>query len=85
MSSLPFLDDPKELERYSSMIHSWIAEVLGDQCKGSLQDYLLDGSVLCRLANKMRPGSVKQFHSKAAAKAMQLENIGYFFSCLLNV
>lgn len=76
MSNLPFLDDQQELERYSNIVLQWITDVLGEQFQGSLQEYLIDGSVLCRLANKKKPGCIPRFHNKAAAKAIQLENIG---------
>jgi hypothetical protein len=76
MSNLPFLDDQHELERYSTIVQQWIASVLEEEPHGTLQEYLSDGAVLCRLANKKRPGSIPRFHNKANVKALQLENIG---------
>lgn len=78
MTSPPYLDDPRELDHYSSLVKRWISDVLEDEehSSCSLQEYLADGSVLCRLANKKKEGSVGRYHNKATAKAMQLENIG---------
>ena len=81
MSNLPFLDDQEELDRYSGFTLKWISGTIEDNdfCS-SLQEYLIDGSVLCRLANKKKAGAIPRFHMKPTVKAMQLENIGDDFS-----
>jgi len=62
----------------------WIREVLGeDICTDGSQDnfyeVLKDGQVLCRLMNKLKPGSIKKIQTSAMAfKCM--ENINNFSS-----
>ena len=57
---------------------SWIASLTGDT-KGEreqFEDFLHDGVVLCKLINRLAPGSVKKIGKKGEAAAM--ENINAF-------
>jgi len=49
-------------------------ESFGDQSFG---DFLKDGQILCKLVNKIRPGSIKKVH-KMKMPFMQMENICFF-------
>lgn len=43
----------------------WIFAILGEPIpKGEYEDILKDGVVLCKLANKMTPGSVKKIQER---------------------
>ncbi|XP_038068194.1 myophilin-like [Patiria miniata] len=58
----------------------WIEAVTGERIGGAtFHEGLKDGVILCKLANKLQPGSVAKFNtSKMAFKMM--ENIGKFLS-----
>merc|ERR1712166_505632 len=61
-------------------VTDWIGTILGES-KGDTPaaDWLRDGQILCRLANTIRPGSVKKIN-KGAMVFKQRENITYFQS-----
>jgi hypothetical protein len=63
---------------------NWIEAVLGLQPSPSVSfhDYLKDGVILCKLINKLKPGTIPQIHaSKIAYK--QMENIeAYTRACV---
>lgn len=42
----------------------------------NLRESLLDGVVLCQLANALKPNSVKRYHQKPRMLMMKMENIG---------
>eukprot|EP01126_Amoeba_proteus_P046253 TRINITY_DN5222_c0_g1_i8.p1 TRINITY_DN5222_c0_g1~~TRINITY_DN5222_c0_g1_i8.p1 ORF type:complete len:669 (+),score=103.92 TRINITY_DN5222_c0_g1_i8:55-2061(+) len=77
-NNIPFLDDQQELDYYSNVVRDWICGCLREQFSGTLQEYLLDGSVLCRLGNTHLPDSIPRFHVNTNVKARQLENIDKF-------
>lgn len=53
----------------------WISAVLGEKLpNGAIEDVLKDGVVLCNLANKLTPGSVKKIQAKGTAFQL-MENI----------
>ena len=59
----------------------WIESILHEKKKGSFQEWLKDGSVLCRLINKIFPGSIPQAHCKPPPEGLvfkQYENINQF-------
>jgi len=65
----------KEME---DEILTWIYEVLGEPMpKGAFEDVLKDGTVLCRLANKLTPGCIKKIQEKGTAFQL-MENIQRF-------
>ncbi|XP_019870240.1 muscle-specific protein 20 [Aethina tumida] len=65
----------KELE---SEVLNWIFAVLGEPVpKGEFEDILKDGVVLCNLANKLSPGSVKKIQTKGTNFQL-MENIQRF-------
>jgi hypothetical protein len=66
--------DPKLAGEVIQWIETIIGSKKGDQ---SIGDWLKDGKVLCELANKIQPGSVKKVNSSAMPFKM-MENITYF-------
>jgi len=56
---------------------TWIQECTGLTCSGSFAAWLKDGTVLCNLANAIRPGSVKKVND-STMPFKQMENIKYF-------
>ncbi|KAJ6257292.1 Transgelin [Drechslerella dactyloides] len=69
------------LSKYTSQAaneaKAWIESVLGESLgDDDLMDSLHDGTVLCRLANKLIPGSTKLKHSEMPF--VQMENIAMF-------
>ncbi len=61
-------------------LRQWIEGVLNEQLKGDdLGEALKDGSVLCRLANVIKPGSIKKINTKQVA-LMSMENIRHYLS-----
>ena len=56
---------------------SWITGVTGTQFSQSLGDTLHDGTVLCQLLNKIKPGTVKKINT-SSMPFKQMENIVSF-------
>lgn len=56
----------------------WIFNVIGEKCpSGEYEDILKDGVVLCKLANKMTPGSVKKIQERGTPFQL-MENVQRF-------
>ncbi|XP_004929461.1 myophilin [Bombyx mori] len=57
---------------------TWISDVLGEPLpNGAYEDVLRDGVILCKLANKLAPGSVKKIQEKGTNFQL-MENIQRF-------
>lgn len=58
-------------------LERWIEEVIGESLepKGSLQKSLKSGVALCKLINKIWPGTIKTINTKPIGM-MEMENIG---------
>lgn len=57
---------------------NWIYEVLGEKVpSGQYEDILKDGIVLCKLINKIAPGSVKKIQEKGTNFQL-MENVQRF-------
>jgi len=68
----------KEDKGLEAAVVSWIQAVTGESKGGqSVHEWLKDGKVLCKLANCVRPGSVKQVNTMNAP-FKQMENISWF-------
>jgi hypothetical protein len=73
-------EDAKYNPHEEEMVCRWIHDVTGDSKKGDLLDWLKDGTVLIRLANKLTGKSIKANESTMPFK--QMENIANFLkSC----
>jgi len=56
----------------------WVFDVLGEKVpSGQYEDILRDGQVLCRLANKLTPGSVKKIQERGTNFQL-MENVQRF-------
>lgn len=65
----------KDLEQE---VLNWIFAVLGEKVpSGNYEDILKDGVVLCKLANKMTPGSVKKIQERGTNFQL-MENVQRF-------
>ncbi|XP_069779048.1 calponin-1 [Narcine bancroftii] len=62
-------------------IRRWIEDVTGVTLTENLMDGLKSGVVLCKLINKLQPGSVKKI-SDSPQNWHQLENIGNFLKAI---
>jgi len=59
-------------------VRFWIEAVTGEQFKSDdFQESLQDGTLLCKLANTIKPGSIPKINTSSLA-FMKMENIGYF-------
>jgi hypothetical protein len=56
---------------------SWISSVSGESKSGSTHDWLKSGQVLCKLANKLKPGVVANINTMSTP-FKERENITYF-------
>jgi hypothetical protein len=65
-------------------VMAWIAQVLGEPAPAGIayDDYLRDGQVLCRLMNKLQPGSIKKINT-SGAQFKFMENINNFQKALM--
>ncbi|CAF4454194.1 unnamed protein product, partial [Adineta steineri] len=61
----------------------WIEEVTGEKFpSGSYEDALKDGILLCKLINKLQPGSVGKICTSGGGFKLR-ENVSAFRTCLL--
>ncbi|XP_075146439.1 myophilin isoform X2 [Haematobia irritans] len=68
---------PRNKEQEQEVLN-WIFEVLGEKVpSGQYEDILKDGIVLCKLINKMAPGSVKKIQERGTNFQL-MENIQRF-------
>ena len=60
----------------------WIEAVLGERLpSGTFEEVLRDGTILCRLMNKLKPGSIPKINSQGGQFKM-MENINKFQSAI---
>jgi len=72
---------PRKPEQEKEILE-WIFAVLGEpQPAGEFEDILKDGIVLCKLINKIQPGSVKKFKEKGPAFLL-MENVQSFLAAI---
>lgn len=68
---------PRNKEQEQEVLE-WIAAVLGEKLPpGAYEDVLKDGQVLCKLINKLAPGSVKKIQERGTNFQL-MENIQRF-------
>ncbi|KAL0479213.1 hypothetical protein AKO1_008036 [Acrasis kona] len=59
-------------------VRYWIEAVTGEQFKSEdFQESLMDGVLLCKLVNTIKPGSIPKINN-SKLPFMKMENIGYF-------
>jgi len=70
-----------DLERKSKIILLWMEEKLkAPMPTGDLREALVDGVVLCKLANVLKPGCIRKFHRQPRMLMMKMENIAFFLT-----
>lgn len=70
-----------DMEAKTQQIRDWIEGLLKEKLpKVSFRDALLDGVVLCKLANAIKAGCIKKFHKKPRMLMMKMENIAFFLT-----
>ena len=62
-------------DRVEREAQAWIEEMTGERLEGSFAEGLKDGVVLCKLVNKIRPGSVAKVNDPATMPFKKMENI----------
>ena len=68
---------PRNKEQEAEVL-AWIEAVIGEKLPpGNYEDILKDGVVLCKLANKLAPGSVKKIQAKGTNFQL-MENVQRF-------
>jgi len=71
----------KKAAKYDPQVEAavvqWIQSVTGESQTGSAHEWLKNGQVLCRLANKVKPGSVANINTMATP-FKERENITFF-------
>jgi hypothetical protein len=70
----------KELEKDFDSLTEWINHLLGIKLKKKLIDLIADGVLLCKIVNKIRPGTIRSFHQSPSNIARKMENIGFFMT-----
>merc|ERR1712118_522918 len=71
----------KKAAKYDPQVEAavvdWIEKITGEKKSGSAHDWLKNGQVLCRLANKVKPGAVPNINTMATP-FKERENITFF-------
>jgi antitoxin component of RelBE/YafQ-DinJ toxin-antitoxin module len=71
----------EEEKIYTGVAKEWIADILGmDFSPSNLHSELMDGSVLCRVMNTLKPGCIKKYYPNTKIKLLRQENIGFFIA-----
>jgi transgelin len=60
----------------------WIEEMTGLHFSGTFAESLKDGVILCKLANKIRPGSVPKINEPATMPFKKMENIANYLKAV---
>lgn len=77
LNKLLLLFQPRNKEQEAEVLN-WIFEVLGEKVpSGQYEDILKDGIVLCKLINKIAPGSVKKIQERGTNFQL-MENVQRF-------
>ena len=72
---------PRNKEQEQEVLN-WISAVIGEPLpSASYEDYLKDGIILCKLINKLSPGSVKKIQERGTNFQL-MENIQRYASCI---
>jgi hypothetical protein len=66
-------------------VRGWIEGVLGQRLQGaSFRESLMDGTALCELINKLRPGTIPKIHHSSILM-FRRENFGFFQNACLKL
>lgn len=73
-----------EEDKEEKQCRIWLEETLGLHLQGTLWSNLRNGSLLCRLMNKIKPGSLKQINTSASEPEQIRQNIEQFIKACIN-
>jgi len=74
-------EEMADIENKTQEIRDWIEGLLKEKLpKVAFREVLLDGVVLCKLANAIKNGCIKKFHKKPRMLMMKMENIAFFLT-----
>jgi len=74
-------EEMADMENKTQEIKDWIEGLLKEKLpKLSFREILLDGVVLCKLANAIKRDCIKKFHKKPRMLMMKMENIAFFLT-----
>lgn len=78
-------NEAQELTRKSVEAHNWLASILGAPLQPEdIQVALRDGVYLCRAVEKLKPETIKKFHSDVSgAPFKSIENM-YVYNCCVH-
>ncbi|EGD73670.1 TK protein kinase [Salpingoeca rosetta] len=70
-------------EERQAEVADWIERALGEKCaEETMHSWLKSGEVLCRLMNKISPGSIPKYNAGTTRAFKQMENIGRFLDAV---
>lgn len=71
-------EEAAEVESKTKDVVAWIQGTLKIKLAkpSNFRENLLDGVLLCQIANLLKPNSVKRYHNKPRMHMMKMENIG---------
>lgn len=70
-------EEAAEVEAKTKDVVAWLSTSLKIKLtKPNFRENLLDGVLLCQIANALKPNSVKRYHNKPRMHMMKMENIG---------
>lgn len=76
-------EEAAEVEAKTKDVVAWITGTLKIKLANpKFRENLLDGVLLCQIANILKPNSVKRYHNKPRMHMMKMENIGPLTSLL---
>jgi len=63
------------IDTLAEEVRNWTSEMLKEPIVGPIATAFKDGTRLCRLMNRIKPGSIPRIHSSAESREQQMENI----------
>jgi len=73
-------EELNDIEQKTAEVTKWIEDQLKEKLPKSLRESLLDGVVLCKLINALKPNALKRYHKKPRMLMMKMENIAFFLT-----
>jgi len=67
--------------QHIAVIKEWLEGLLNiNLAKENLHAVLIDGTILCRAMNVLKPGSIRKFYPSPKVNMLRIENIGFFLN-----
>jgi hypothetical protein len=75
--------DDEQYRYHDAVVKEWLGDLLQmDLSQSDLHKELLDGSLLCKAMNILRPGSIRKYYPSPKITMLRMENIGFFSKCM---